>query len=315
MKAAVLARTRGMTREEWLAARRQGIGSSDAAAVARLDPFKSPVDVWLDKTGQVRNDTPSLSAEIGRELEDFVARKFAEREGVKVRRVHAILHHPHLPWMIADVDRVVVGGGILECKVTRHAKWWEDGRAPDHYIVQVQHQLAVTGEERGWLVALILGGGLEVREIRRDDALIDELIAVERDFWENYVLTGQMPPVDGSPASSAVLERLYPESTSGKVALLPLDEAQELIEQYRVATERIRDWEQQRDEAANRLKALMGDAEIGLIAGKPAVRWTTVRSSRLDTKALREAHPDIAQAFTREQTYRRFSLVEQEEAS
>lgn len=314
MTASVLVRTAGMSREQWLEARRADLGSSDTAAVVGLDPYKTRMQVWLDKTGQLP-PTTSPAAELGRELEALVARKFVQATGRRVRRVNAILRHPNEPWMIADIDRVVVGGGILECKVTgdRHLREWEPNRVPDHYLVQVQHQLTVTGESRAWVAAIIWPHGLVIREVERDEEPIADLVRAERAFWHDHVLTQVPPQPDGSPAPSDLLARLYPSSQEGKTVVLPVDEADALIRQYLDATAAIREMERLRDEAANRLKAMMGDAELGYVAGRPRVKRTTVRASRLDAKALREAHPDIAAEFTRESTYRRFLVLGEED--
>ncbi|HHW14817.1 MAG TPA: YqaJ viral recombinase family protein, partial [Firmicutes bacterium] len=138
-----------MAREAWLAERRRGIGGSDAAAIAGLSKWRSPMAVWLEKTGQVEPEEPGEAALWGTKLEDVVARHFAEATGFKVQRCNAILQHPERPWMLANIDRYVLdparGRGLLEVKTTN--AWNHDAsedKAPDHYLIQVHHYLAVT---------------------------------------------------------------------------------------------------------------------------------------------------------------------------
>ena len=84
-----------LTREEWLIERRKGIGGSDAAAVAGLNPWKSAAAVFFEKTSEIPPETGEMSERlrIGHDLEDYVARRFAEETGKKVRRNNFMLHH------------------------------------------------------------------------------------------------------------------------------------------------------------------------------------------------------------------------------
>ena len=99
-------------RLEWLQARRAGIGGSDIGAILGLSRYRSPVDVWLDKTGQAEADTGmSEAAYWGVELEATVAAEYAKRTGNKVQRVNQMLRHPEHDWMLANIDRAVVADG------------------------------------------------------------------------------------------------------------------------------------------------------------------------------------------------------------
>ena len=84
-----LVSTLGLRREEWLRYRKRGIGGSDAAAVCGLNPYSSPLQVYLDKTsGENGYDNEAMRQ--GRDLEEYVARRFTEETGRKVRRANAI---------------------------------------------------------------------------------------------------------------------------------------------------------------------------------------------------------------------------------
>ncbi|HHV61116.1 MAG TPA: hypothetical protein GXX51_00520 [Firmicutes bacterium] len=311
MAATVLAPTRDIDRGEWLALRRRGIGGSDAAAVAGLNPYKSPVMVWLEKTGQIEpEETTNEAAYWGQMLEDLVAKEFSLRTGLKVQRRNAILQHPEHPFMIANLDRIIIdkkhGNGVLECKTaSEYLKGsWADDRIPDSYMIQIQHYLAVTGLQYGYIAVLIGGNKFLYKRIERDEEIISYLIKIEQDFWR-LVEAGTPPAFDGSPASTELLKKLYPEGKPEEI-LLP-NEAETLIREYEEAAEYERQWAERKEEAANKLRAMLGEHEIGVI-GERRVEWRTITSNRLDTRALQNDHPDIYAQYVKPSTYRKFSI-------
>ncbi len=308
MAAQVLAKTSDMEKEEWLEHRKQGIGGSDAAAILGMNPWRTPMDVWLEKTGEfTRNDEENEKMYWGTVLEDIVAREFMARTGLKVRRRNAILKHKQYPFMIANVDRLVVGQSAgLECKTAGQysADNWAVG-VPDYYIPQVQHYMAVTGH-KVWYVAVLIGGQeFKYYKVARDDSFIRELIQAETAFWK-LVEERTPPPIDGTSASTELIKKLYPEAEKGKEIELPF-EAFELIQQYEQACEEEKRIQLIKSEATNRLKDMLGTAEKGSIHGRQVI-WQNVTSKRLDSKALQKEHPEIYGRFVRESIYRRFSI-------
>lgn len=214
-----LVKTRELSRDDWLAVRRTGIGGSDAAAAVGLNPYMSPMELWLDKTGRSEglpgpdpNDTTSPTY-WGTLLEPIVAASYTRVTGNRVRKINAVLRHPSIPWMLANIDREVVGTSdvqILECKTTGEhgARLWRDG-VPEYVELQVQHQLAVTGKTAAHVAVLLCGQALEVFRVDRDDALIARLIELEARFWR-YVESDTPPPADGSESADRALRHLYP---------------------------------------------------------------------------------------------------------
>ena len=308
MTAQVLVKTLDMEREEWLEHRRQGIGGSDAAAILGMNPWKSPMDVWLEKTGEFE-DEPRDNEKMywGNVLEDVVAKEFSIRTGLRVRRRNAILKHRKHHFMIANVDRLVIGHKAgLECKTTGQysADDWAMG-VPEFYQAQVQHYMAVTGYQ-AWYVAVLIGGQ-EFRffKLTRDNQFIKDLIEAENEFWK-MVEDRTPPPIDGTNASSELIKRLYPEAEKGKEVQLPYD-AYQLIQQYDQACEDEKRVKLLKDEAANKLKDMLGTAEKGTIHGRQVI-WQNVTSKRLNTKALQKECPDIYEKYAQESTYRRFSI-------
>lgn len=306
----MMADTRGMTRDEWLAVRTRGLGGSDAAAVCGLDRWKSPMALYLEKRGEVEPEEPGEAAYWGTVLEDVVCAEFAARTALRVRRRNAVLVHPEHPWMLANVDREVLEGGhvaaILDAKTTsawRHDDW-EDGRIPDRVALQLHHYMAVGGHDHAYAAVLIGGQRFLWLRIERDDAVIASLIEIEQRFWD-CVQSGTPPEVDGSDASAEVLARLYPEAKEGERVALPLD-AEALIDTYQRAAADAKAAEARKQEAANRLKALLGAAEVGVVAGEERVTWKTIRGQRLDTEAIREA--GLYERFARESITRRLTV-------
>lgn len=214
--------TKQLPREDWLAVRKQGVGSSDAAAAVGLNPYKSQLELWLEKTGR---DTSPLKidpndeespAYWGNILEPIVATHYTKRSGHRVRRINSVLQHPDpkLPWMLANIDREVIGAEdvqILECKTAGidGARLWKEG-VPEYVQLQVMHQLAVTGKQAADVAVLLGGQHLEIHRIERDESMIARLIDLERLFWD-YVVSDTPPPADGTDSAEAALRCLYPE--------------------------------------------------------------------------------------------------------
>ncbi|MFM0722377.1 YqaJ viral recombinase family protein [Paraburkholderia strydomiana] len=220
-----LVETKDMPRNDWLEVRKSGIGGSDAAAAVGLNPYKSCLELWLEKTGRDTNlpkpnaDDTTEPVYWGNLLEPIVAASYTKQTGNRVRRVNAVLQHPAIPWMLANLDREVVGVPgvhILECKTAGEfgARLWRDG-VPEYVTLQVQHQLAVTGKQAADVAVLLCGQKLDVHRIERDDALIARLMELEAAFWR-YVETDTPPPADGSESADRALRCLYP-GTGGTV--------------------------------------------------------------------------------------------------
>ena len=221
-----LVTTKAMPLAEWLDVRKRGIGSSDAAAAVGLNPYKSQLELWLEKTGRDAGlpkpdpQDESTATYWGTVLEPIVAAHYRKRTGRRVRRVNAVLQHPDpdLSWMLANIDREVIGAQdvqILECKTAgiNGARLWREG-VPEYVQLQVMHQLAVTGKQAADVAVLIGGQALEIHRIERDELMIARLIELERRFWQ-YVVTDTPPPADGSDSADQALRCLYPQD-SGK---------------------------------------------------------------------------------------------------
>lgn len=303
-----LVSTLNLSHEEWLKYRKLGIGGSDAGAICGLNPYSSPMSVYYDKTREDTEDCDNESMRQGRDLEDYVARRFMEATGKKVRRSNVMYQSEEYPFMLANVDRMVVGENAgLECKTASayHADKWKDGNIPPHYQIQCHHYMAVTGAKAWYLAVVILGREFKYIKIERDKEIIRNLIKVESDFWDGHVVPGIIPAPDGSAICDEVIRQYYP-SASRETILLPdsFNQKLERRETLQKMTDRL---EQEKNQIEQEVKLFMKENEAA--AGNHyRVTWSSVDSARLDTKKLKQDHPDIYQNYTNISRSRRFTV-------
>ena len=112
-----LVSTSNLSHEEWLRYRKLGIGGSDAGAICGLNPYKTAMQIYFDKTSDTIEYTDNEAMRQGRDLENYVAQRFMEATGKKVRKANAIFCHEEYPFLLANVDRMLTGENVgLECK-------------------------------------------------------------------------------------------------------------------------------------------------------------------------------------------------------
>ena len=306
----ILVKTDGLSHEKWLEYRNMGIGGSDVAPLLGISKWKSPLELWLEKTGRNEDLVQENEAMTwGHIMEPVLRNHFADVTGKAVVEVNAILQHPNYPFMLANVDGVTVDDNgnpaILEIKTASEYKRaeWESG-APIYYQTQIQHYLLVTGLEKAYCAVLIGGNTFRIHTVSADKDVQRMLIALESEFWDK-VVRDVRPDVDGSDAATDFLNKMY-RGGNKEVITLP-DTALDLIEQYHAASEDEDAAKTRKQEAANRLKELLGNHDKAT-CGEHTVSWTPVTSERLDTKALKANEPEIAKKYTNSSTSRRFVI-------
>lgn len=308
----ILTTTRNMSRDEWLEARKNGIGGSDISAICGLNKYKSIMEVYLDKLGIVeKDDSTNEAAYWGNVLEETVAKEFSIRTGKKVRNRNAILRHKEYPWMIANLDRVVVGEkAILECKTSSAylGHLWEGEEVPEAYLLQVQHYLAVTGLEKAYIACLIGGQKFVYKVIHRDEELIETLIEIEKDFWTNNIQKKIPPALDGSDASKSILDIMYPRAIKSEVLTLSND-IENLINKRNVLIENKKNLKEEIQEIDNKIKETMGENEVA-ITDNFKLKWSNYNVKRFDSKSFRIENPSIYDNYLKETISRRFSISE-----
>ena len=285
----------GGGRAAWLKLRRQGIGGSDAAAILGLNPYTSPLAVYADKRG-LSDDAPDTETlRQGRDFEAYVADRFAEETGQRVRRCNQILQHPDRPWMLANVDRLVVGERAgLECKCVGIGNKvdFEGGAVPPTFYWQCMHYLAVTGLDRWYLAVLPLGRWVApyTFEIERNETQIDELTAREEAFWRENVLAGVPPLPMGSEADEAVLSLVCEQHAQDDVVAIPEMDAD--LDQMAMLQADRRALDAQIEAIEQRVKMRMGGAERAS-GNRWRVDWKNVESPRPASKRPQEQRPAV----------------------
>lgn len=265
-----------MSDAEWLEWRRTGIGASDVAAIAGLSPWSTPMSVWVDKTIGLPDDQ-SESMEWGHLLEPVIAAKFAADTGWIVTGEQTWCHHPEHAHHLATVDGFVCDPdapsvdaalGVLEVKTTGDYPWAE---LPDAYAIQVQWQLHVTSLDRAWVAVLHMARGRAFRiyEVARDQQMIDTCVRIAERFWTDHVLANEPPPVDGEDATTKAIRLRWPDSDpSVRVELAP-----EVLEEWRRLRAAAAEAAKAKEEAAQRIRVAMGDAEEAWCDGRLAFTW------------------------------------------
>lgn len=300
--------TKDMSREKWLILRKSGIGGSDAGAVCGLNPYSSPMKVFKQKTCDEIEEISSEAIRIGQDLEDYVAQRFSQATGLKVHRSNYMYRSIENPFMIADVDRLVIGEDAgLECKTVSAygSDKWKDDDIPLHYVMQCYHYMAVTGKRTWYIAAVILGQKFVYRKLTWDDALITSLIQVEKEFWNNHIMSGIMPSPDGSKASDDVINSLFQSANKGSaVKLVGFDDRlkrrDEIIKQIEVL-------QQEQNLIEQEVKYFMADNEYAS-NDQYLVKWSNVDTTRLDTKLIKAECPQIYRDYSRVTSSRRFQI-------
>ena len=273
-----------LTRDQWLDRRVVGIGSSDAAVIVGVSPYKSALQLYHEKLGTKQPHRGELEQlRWGNILERPIGQRYAEETGRMVDHLSpagtfSIMRNDARPWQHASLDGLVVrglvphvdgrvfkefpadGDGVLEIKNASSyvGERWKD-EPPIEFVVQVQHQLAVTGKQWGSIAALIGGVLFLWQDLARDDCFIEILCKMELEFIQR-IEAKDPPPVDGSGHTKEFLKFLYPRDTGTSVSLGPefLDVESDLVR----AKAEIKSWEGAKALAENRLKAAIGDATM-----------------------------------------------------
>lgn len=295
-----------MTRDEWLAARRGGIGGSDIAALLGMSKWRTPLALWLDKTSDepANDDDQSEIQEWGHRLEPVLVRKFSEQHPLKMLQPHGeeVVAHPEHPWMLASLDGTVYQDGSLavwEAKtVDAHAAAeWADDATPDAYVLQVQWYMAVTGYADAYISALIGGNRYVERHIERDDALIDTLITRAQAWWNRHVVDGEMPAP--THEDGALLNQLWQHLDTDPIDLTADTAA--ILDDLRSVRAQIKTLGVYEDRLKADIKLALAEHTEGYVDGRLAVTWRTSKPrTTFDTKAFAVDQPDLHAKYLRE---------------
>ena len=283
-----LVSTLNLTKEDWLRYRKCGITGTDAGAILGLNPYRSAFQVYHDKISDTVENIDNEAMRQGRDLEEYVAQRFTEATGLKVRRANAIYQSEEHPVSPFSADK------------------WADGKIPAHYLAQVDHYLAVSGFDCWYVAALIFGRELVIHKIVTDKQVLSDLIDKEELFWTNHVVPQIPPAPNGCDCDTQQINQMYEVDNRDKTADLSalhglLDKRQELSDQ-------IEQMEQEKTAIEQQVKLKMQDAAYGTAPGYK-VSWVSSESKRVDSQRLRKEQPDIFNQYSKNVSSRRFTIV------
>jgi len=274
---------------EQKATRAQGLGSSDISAVCGLNPWRKPIDVWLEKTGRSEAREDTAQTQLGERLERQIAEMYAQPRGLELVPGETVVGRE--PWMISTPDFKVLPGlleKLLECKNVgyRLVHHWPEGSAPDYVVGQVLWQQEVTGIHAADVAALL--GGRDYREVSIPYAsdVVGDLVEIGREFWTEHVVKDLPPPVDGSDSWAAYIRSRWPSDLAPPIEATP--DADELAHRLTMARAQLESAEADKLECENALKLLIGDA-AGVRGKGWSVSWKTNASGGTDWKGLADS--------------------------
>lgn len=301
-----IADTKKMTHEDWLELRKSSIGGSDAATCVNMNQYSSLITLYADKKGLSKDRADNEAMRLGRDLEQYVAERFCEKEGKKVRNDYFMYADDEYEFLTANIDRRVVGENAgLEAKTMGSFNGYnlEAGEIPSHYYCQVQHYMMVMGFDKMYLAILVLQRGLYTFEIPRNDDFIRQLREAEVDFWTNYVEKNVVPEPDGSDASLATLKEFYPQSAKGTEVTIPgLDR---LVQDYKAAADREKEAKELKTTIQSQICAKLGSNEVGLGVAY-GVSWKSQSKESIDAKRLKAELPQVYAKYAKVSDYRVF---------
>lgn len=303
-------------RDEWLQRRRTGIGASDVAGIIGLSPWASPYSVWADKTGLTSDTEPTDVMQIGLLAEHVIAPMYTARTGRTLHGVQLECANAEHLWQKCtldafegDTDDLTAADALVEMKWTGESvKAWDE-EIPLHYRCQAAWQSIVTGIEQVRFAVIHSAFGRHQFAIYDYTPDPDDKAMIERacsEFWHEHVLTGIAPDVDHSTATTDAITEAWgriPDADDVMYADddLSLQETVRALDRARRDRLAAQDNEKQ---ISNLLKARMQDCTELVVDGEPICSWRPQQTNRLDTTALRKAHPDIADQFTTSTTSR-----------
>lgn len=297
-----------LPRQEWLAERRNGIGSSDIPKIAGLSRWGGALEVFFEKTEGYEPVIEGESAEIGLELEPWLAGRAAAKLGRRLTKVGS-LAHPEQAHHRASLDRVTIIGnrpptrwgnfdGLVELKTAlgwMALDWADEGVVPPAYYAQVQWERYVSGLPYAWLVALlgipVNGEMIKVFEVPADPEYQAGLIRIADEFWER-VQAGRPPAADGLDATVELLKKRWQPDPAKVVVLDPREFVQARAD-YRQASTELDAATTRKQAAANAIRLQLGAAECGVLDGEIVATW------KADKRGIRTLRiPDNPRSFT-----------------
>ena len=281
------------------------IGGSDIGAILGLSRFKTPLEVWMEKTGKETKKVDSLPLRFGSYAEEFVASEYSRATGFELLHDESIYLHPQHSFMSAHIDRFILGDEeglpptrILECKTANpfsSSDWGEAGsdQVPMSYLCQCVWYMAITGIDKTDLAVLFGNSDFRIYEIARDQALEELVIAKAITFWNEHVLKDIPPPA----TSEQDCQTLFSKGDPAK-SIEAKQETLELTKRFQLLNSEIDFLEEEISSIKQTIMSQMGAAELLTYQGKTLATWKAPKPSfRLDSKRFEFEHPDLASSY------------------
>jgi len=279
--------------------RQKYLGGSDVAAILGISPWKTPLDVYLDKIQPPVEVTDERKLRLftrGKRMEPYVVDLLAEEEGLTiVGRGNRYIDKQH-GFMAAEIDAETDDGRNVEIKTVSpfKAKEWgeEDTDAiPVHYTAQAMHGLMVTDRKICIFGVLIGGDDFRVYRIERDDEIVGAIREKEVEFWGRIQ---RFDPPD--PSTPNDLMRLYGAQDNGDF----VEATEEIIGDYEALKHKkllARELEKEIDALTGNIQLYMGARSLLMVNGSPAISWKRQESRRFDQGAFKAVHPELFEQF------------------
>jgi len=295
------------------------IGGSDIGAILGLSKFKSPLEVWMEKTGKESKQIDSLPLRFGSFAEEFVAQEYARSSGYCLVHDESIHIHPQHTYMSAHIDRFVLTEGtdrpptrILECKTAspfNQEQWGEPGsdQVPMSYLCQCIWYMAITQIEVADLAVLFGNSDFRIYTLRRDLDLEALVLKQASHFWNTYVLPNCAPPTQSEADCQLLFRKSIPAKTTEATT-----QTHELVTRLLEFTQHMKTIETQMSAIKQQLMNQMGDSELLCYQGQLLASWKAPKPSfRLDAKSLEQAYPELYEQYKLPiQNSRRFVIKE-----
>ena len=283
---------------EWFALRADGITATDVSVIAGVNPYKTPYQLWAEKLGKYTPDPVGPAAVRGILLENAVADFYEMETGRELRRSNGVVRLKELPWVMASLDRTIVGSeGLVEIKTSTSPRW-SLHPVPPEVVAQVQWQMFVTAAP--WVDIAVLLGGLvfRIERVEADIKYQTQLYAKAVEF-RNALATNTPPTLQGE--DSDALAQVVPQtSEEWAQADLSLDRLAALYAEKQYESKLL---DQELQNLAISLKEAIGE-KVGIVGEGWSATWKQNKSSqKIDYKLLLEAlkpSVDVVDAYTRE---------------
>ena len=295
------------SRKDWLLERAKSIGASDSSAVLGINPWKSNVELWLEKTNpeSLLDQPDNLNMRLGRDMEPILRQLFTEETGLQVRQDNHTRYDDEYPFLSTNLDGRIVGDKVpLELKTT--GMW--DGMIPDNYFCQLQHQMMVTKSPYIYFAVLVLsnfGKQFIVEKYERNERFIADMRSKMVDFWMNYVVTGVAP----DPVSVKDARLLYNETNQESVIEGSFDMITicEKIKDYNKDIKKIKS---KADELRVDIMDTMKEDEIMTYKGSTLSTWKKSKGKvKFDLNKFKKDHPDIYEEYSSHKDGNRMLII------